>query len=352
MSREEAEAVEEEEDIELPPLIDDNGSSYWDNPINHLRYLSDASRFKFFYKAISSNQKLIKDKVVIDAGCGVGSLSILLAKAGARHVIAVEQSEAAAEMARRNIEVVGLSQKITVLIGRIEDITIKNLPGQEKADLLVHDGCGPLLLSGLLRGVMAAKRRLLKPDGALLPSHARVHCAGVEDRDFLTTQKELCQGLVPGIDLSPGLMTAMVSTPRVSKLDRSSSLFTNTSDLLELDLNETDSIKLGAGGFSSSFELRAERDERLMALVFWTSFSLNNDQAGQGYDGGPGQDLSKPLLFLNFPKSIRLQKGESITGSLSVKPLGTTTNSISMNINFQGSNAQCSYVLGENLTEV
>jgi protein arginine N-methyltransferase 3 len=39
------------------------------------------------------NPELFKDKVVLDIGCGTGILSMFAAKAGARHVIGIDQSE-------------------------------------------------------------------------------------------------------------------------------------------------------------------------------------------------------------------------------------------------------------------
>jgi SAM-dependent methyltransferase len=342
-------AVEVDEEEDMEPTINhaDDGGSHWDLPSSHITYLSDSNRLKFYYQTIASNQ--FKDKVVIDAGCGAGALSLLLAKAGAKHVIAVEQSKAAAEMARRNVEASGLSQKVTVIEGRVQDVSVRDLPDQQKADAIIHDGFGLMLTSPLTRGLIAAKRRLLKPDGVLCPSKATLHIAGVEDKAYLSSQKEQAQDLVPGIDLSPGLMPAVVLTPRVARLERASSLFTNTCDLFTLDLSDPDSKHVAIEGFLAPFSIRAERDERLMALICWISFG---SPSGQVFDGRPEQDSSKAQLFLNFPKSLRLSKGDVIEGMVTVNPLHQSrANTVFLAIQFQGSTAQCEYRLPENISE-
>ena len=59
----------------------------------HHEMLSDFVRTNAYQKAIYDNADQIKDKVVLDLGCGTGILSMFCAQAGAKEVIAVDMSD-------------------------------------------------------------------------------------------------------------------------------------------------------------------------------------------------------------------------------------------------------------------
>ena len=54
--------------------------------------LKDAVRTDSYRDFIYDNKSIFKDKVVLDVGCGTGILSMFCAKAGAKQVIAVDNS--------------------------------------------------------------------------------------------------------------------------------------------------------------------------------------------------------------------------------------------------------------------
>ncbi|THU47744.1 hypothetical protein C4D60_Mb09t18860 [Musa balbisiana] len=73
----------------------------------HEEMLKDRVRTETYRAAIMRYQHLISDKVVLDVGCGTGILAIFCAFAGARR---------ASEVVKEN----NLSDKVTVLLGRVE----------------------------------------------------------------------------------------------------------------------------------------------------------------------------------------------------------------------------------------
>jgi len=94
------------------------------------------------------------------------------ARAGAKHVYAVEATDMA-ERARRIVEANGLGATITVLQGTMETVGI---PG--KVDVIISEWMGYFLLrESMLDSVLFARDKFLKADGAMFPSHAVLYLA-------------------------------------------------------------------------------------------------------------------------------------------------------------------------------
>lgn len=89
----------------------------------HEEMLKDTVRTRTYQRAIMDNPMDFKDKIVMDIGAGTGILSIFAARAGAKHVYAIEFAEIAI-FAREIIKRNGLEDKITVIKGKMEEITL------------------------------------------------------------------------------------------------------------------------------------------------------------------------------------------------------------------------------------
>jgi protein arginine N-methyltransferase 1 len=138
-------------------------SSGWADPVEHARMLHDDRRTGEYLAALA--QAVRPGDVVLDIGTGSGVLAVAAARAGARHVYAVEASDIA-EVAERVFAVNDMQDRITLLVGWSRQI---DLP--EPADLLVSEVIGnEPFEEEILETTLDARRRLLKPDARLIPN--------------------------------------------------------------------------------------------------------------------------------------------------------------------------------------
>ncbi|XP_062108641.1 probable histone-arginine methyltransferase 1.4 isoform X2 [Humulus lupulus] len=150
---------------------------YYGQLLHQQNMLQDYVRTGTYYAAVIENRSDFYGRVVVDVGAGSGILSLFAAQAGAKHVYAVEASEMA-EYARKLIAGnPALSQRITVIKGKVEEV---ELP--EKADILISEPMGTLLVNErMLESYVIARDRFLQPSGKMFPTVGRIHMAPFSD---------------------------------------------------------------------------------------------------------------------------------------------------------------------------
>jgi protein arginine N-methyltransferase 1 len=142
--------------------------------------LKDTVRTLAYQRAIENNKEDFKDKIVLDIGAGTGILSIFAARAGAKHVYAIENADIA-HFAREIIKQNGLSDKITVIKGKMEEI---ELPVKE-VDIIISEWMGYFLLyESMLDSVLWARDKYLVKGGKMLPDRAQIFVAAIEDEQY------------------------------------------------------------------------------------------------------------------------------------------------------------------------
>ncbi|RKF59117.1 Ribosomal protein arginine N-methyltransferase rmt3 [Erysiphe neolycopersici] len=155
-------------------------SSYAYNDI-HETMLKDTVRTDAYRDFIYHNKHLFAGKTVLDVGCGTGILSMFCAKAGAKHVFAVDNSNII-EKARENIFNNSFGDIITCIRGKIEEATLP----VKSVDIIVSEWMGYCLLyEAMLESVLFARDKYLRPNGLMIPSHMNMWVAPIADPDYI-----------------------------------------------------------------------------------------------------------------------------------------------------------------------
>uniref|UniRef100_A0A671R8S6 Histone-arginine methyltransferase CARM1 n=1 Tax=Sinocyclocheilus anshuiensis TaxID=1608454 RepID=A0A671R8S6_9TELE len=140
--------------------------------------LQDYLRTATYQKAILLNEVDFKDKVVLDVGCGTGILSFFAVQAGAKKVYAVEASSVA-KYAETLVKSNNLSNKITVLSGKIEEVSCS-----EKVDVIISEPMGYMLLNERMLESYLHAKNWLKPKGMMFPTQGDIHLAPFTDEQL------------------------------------------------------------------------------------------------------------------------------------------------------------------------
>jgi len=148
------------------PELGANTSGYDTAPI-HIAMLNDKQRTLSFLKGIQ--EVVHPGDVVLDIGTGTGILAIAAARAGARHVYAIEAS-GIGKLAKAIFKANGLADRITLIEGWSTQV---NLP--EKADVLISEIIGnEPMAENALEITTDAMKRLIKPEARLIPNKIRI----------------------------------------------------------------------------------------------------------------------------------------------------------------------------------
>lgn len=139
----------------------------------HLDMLNDRTRTLSFIEAIRETVR--PGDVVLDVGTGTGILAATAARAGARHVYAIEAGQIH-KVARELFASNNLSDRITLVKGWSTQV---ELP--ECADVLISEVIGhEPLAEDVLETTCDAVARLVKPDARLVPRRLRIFCLPVQ----------------------------------------------------------------------------------------------------------------------------------------------------------------------------
>ena len=212
------------------------------------------------------NPTVFQDKIVLDIGSGTGILSIFAAKAGAKHVYAVENAEIAL-FSRKIIEYNGLDKAITVIKGKMEEV---ELPVKE-VDIIISEWMGYFLLyEAMLDSVLWARDKYLRKGGLMFPDRCEMYIAAIEDAAYKHEKKSFWDD-VYSVDMSCMAPTVM-REPLVDYVP-SKAILSGPCKILELDLL---TMKPRDDEFVCGYQLRMNENEMIHGLVSWWDAMFSN----------------------------------------------------------------------------
>ncbi|KAL7716975.1 type I protein arginine methyltransferase [Entamoeba marina] len=299
-------------------------SYYWDSysTINiHEQMIKDYTRTHTYESAINSCN--LEGKIVLDVGCGLGILSLFAARAGAKHVYAIER----AAIADKAIEVIknnGYENVITVIKGRCEDVT---LPVQQ-VDVIVSEWMGyNLLYESMLGSVIYARDKWLVPGGLILPEKCAIYINAIDDQWYYDNKLNFWRD-VYGFNMSP-MRKLVLDEPLVETLN-SASIATTDDCLITLDIN---SMKYEDQCFTSPFHLKAFREDFIYAFSTW--FDVSFPGSGEVLSTSPYSNEThwhQCMFYLDEPLTI--SAGEVIEGTFQLKFNDVNPRFLDMTISF------------------
>nr|XP_040017215.1 protein arginine N-methyltransferase 3 isoform X1 [Gasterosteus aculeatus aculeatus] len=277
----------------------------------HEEMLKDKVRTESYRDFMYRNPDAFRDKVVLDVGCGTGILSMFAARAGAKQVIAVDQSEIiyqAMDIVRSN----QLEDKITLIKGRIEDI---KLP-VETVDIIISEWMGYFLLfESMLDSVLYARDRYLADGGSVYPDLCNISLAAV--RDAQKHQEHIAfWDDVYGFNM--GCMKKAVVPEAVVEVVSDDTLISEPAVIQTFDCNR---VCLSDLEFASEFSLKITTTTECTAIVGYFDIFFEKGCGNKVmFSTGPQVTKThwKQTVFL-LEKPVSVRAGEELRGKIIVR---------------------------------
>jgi hypothetical protein len=298
--------LREPSDLGPSPTADDGKG--FDQAHVHIAMLNDRERTNAFLAAIQD--VVAPTDVVVDIGTGTGVLAVAAARAGARHVYAIESS-AIARSARAMFAANGLADRITLVEGWSTQVTLP-----ERADVLVSEIIGNEPLGERVLEVSRdARHRLLKPGARFVPAGLRVLGipVTVPDREmerhvFARRTLENWRGWY-GIDFEAlgDLHQANHCISVRPHAPREWAMLGEPIVLAELDFSTTDSLRI-----DNTVTARTTAAGRVNGLLIFFELAFGNDARFTTHPSIVNADSSWQSRVWLLRKPIAVRAGDSL----------------------------------------
>ncbi|XP_078701433.1 protein arginine N-methyltransferase 2-like [Branchiostoma floridae x Branchiostoma belcheri] len=284
-----------------------------------LEMLNDKPRTLAYRTAIERNAEFLKDKVIMDLGCGTGILSLFCARYGRPNKIYAVEASRMADKAKKLMLYNGYWDVVKVIHNRVENITLP-----EKVDLIISEWMGTLLLFELMvESVLIARDKFLAKGGVMWPSHAKLYlvpCRAQKQYD----EKIACWEDQYGFDFSPLIPSAkkeFFGRPIFNHELSVHDCLAEWETVLVMDMKRFRVEELEE--ISQDFEFQVTREGTFHGFASWFSVDFGGFPSTEPpvvLNTGPEHEMThwkQDLFMMDQPTAV--EGGDSIVGNILIK---------------------------------
>ncbi|CAJ1079212.1 LOW QUALITY PROTEIN: protein arginine N-methyltransferase 2-like [Xyrichtys novacula] len=284
----------------------------------HLEMLSDKSRTEAYRQVILSNSASLRNKVVMDLGCGTGIISLFCAQLAEPSLVYAVEASSMADYTRQLVKQNGCEEVVTVLQARAEEV---ELP--EQVDVLVSEWMGNcLLFEFMVESVLQARDCWLREGGVMWPSSAALTLVPCQAHSYYEEKMAFWERPY-GLDftpLQPLAQQEFFTKPKFSHLIEPADCLATPSDVILLDMytlqvKDLEEIK-------GQFHFCVDKPGSFHGFTAWFTVHFDSLETGGAtveLNTGPHAEPThwKQTLFM-LDKPVSVCVGDSISGTIAL----------------------------------
>ncbi|KAM9344254.1 protein arginine N-methyltransferase 2 isoform 2-T3 [Pholidichthys leucotaenia] len=308
--------AEEEDGSTEDPWQDDEYFGIYGSLRLHLEMLSDRSRTETYRQVILSNSAPLRNKVVMDLGCGTGIISLFCAQLAQPSVVYAVEASSMVDYTRQLVKQNGYDEVVVVLQGRAEDI---ELP--EQVDVLVSEWMGNcLLFEFMVESILLARDRCLRDGGMMWPSSAVLTLVPCQADSYYAENMAFWERPY-GLDftpLQPLAQKEFFTKPKFSHLIEPSDCLSPPCDVICLDMHSLQVSNLEE--MKGQFHFCVEKSGIFHGFTAWFTVHFESLEPGGAtveLNTGPNSEPThwKQTLFM-LDRPVRVNAGDFISGNI------------------------------------